>query len=64
MDEMQCSGVAWHCGHAHMCTARALHYNRNKGRRPWLRVLATEPVFRAGATHFDLAGHVDKWLAS
>ena len=45
-------------------TARALHYNRNKGRRPWLRVLATEPVFRAGATHFDLAGHVDKWLAS
>ena len=45
-------------------TARVLHYNRNKGRRPWLRVLATEPVFRAGATHFDLAGHVDKWLAS
>ena len=28
------------------------------------RATATEPVFRAGATHFDLAGHVDKWLAS
>ena len=45
-------------------TARVLHYNRNKDRRPWLRVLSTEPVFRVGAVHLDLAGHVDKWLAA
>lgn len=45
-------------------TARVLHYNRNKDRRPWLRVLSTEPVFRVGAVHLDLAGHVDKWMAA
>ena len=39
-------------------TARVLHYNRNKHRRPWLRVLSTEPVFRVGAVNLDLAGHV------
>jgi len=45
-------------------TARVLHYNRNKDRKPWLRVLSTEPVFRVGAVRLDLAGHIDKWRAA